>query len=239
MQTSTLRPGLLVSLKTSVRGNVAYQRRDILTDASHSKWETDRVIADPVEHEAATKARNAARSAITKVCTTSAFGLLCPEAKAEQLEDAIKEARRITDAFNASATLSRVSVYVICVKVASDDVEAVKSITSEVRDLLEAMESGLKNLDVKAIRQAAGKAKEVGTMLAPEAAARVQIAVDVARKAARDIVSAGEQAAIEVDLASIRRVTEMRTSFLDLDEVNEIARPAERVRGVDLVNNTR
>ena len=29
MQTNTLRPGLLVSLKTSIRGNVSYQYRDI------------------------------------------------------------------------------------------------------------------------------------------------------------------------------------------------------------------
>ena len=67
MQAATLRPGLLVSLKTSVHGNVSYQRRDIINEASHSKWETDRVIADPVEHEAATKARNTARGMIAKV----------------------------------------------------------------------------------------------------------------------------------------------------------------------------
>ncbi len=32
MQTSTLRPGLLVSLKTSVTGNVVYRRKDIEPD---------------------------------------------------------------------------------------------------------------------------------------------------------------------------------------------------------------
>lgn len=235
MKHSTIRPGLLVSLKTSVMGNVRYQRRDLITEAGHAKWETDRMIADPVEHEAACKVRNTARSLISKVCIGSAFGLLCPEADSDKLEAAIKEARKMTEAFNETAALSRVSVYAITGKVASDDVEAVKSITSEVRDLLETMEEGLKNLDVKKIRQAASDAKEVGNMLTPEAAARVQIAIDAARTSARQIVKAGEQAAAEVDLATIRRITECRTSFLDLDEVTEVARPVEVARAVDLV----
>jgi len=233
MRHSTLRPGLLVSLKTSVMGNVSYQRRDIINEASHSKWETDRIIADPAEHEAASKARNAARSLIAKVCTASAFGLLCPEADSDKLEAAIKDARKITEEFNSKAALSRVHVYVITGKVASDDVEAVKAINSEVRELLADMETGLKNMDPKVIRQAASKAKEVGGMLTAEAAARVQIAIDAARASATAMVKAGEQAAAEVDLSTIRRIKEMRTSFLDLDEENEIARPVEKARAVD------
>lgn len=234
MKHSTIRPGLLVSLKTSVIGNVRYQRRDIISEAGHAKWETDRLIADPVEHEAAAKARGAARSLISKVCIASAFGLLCPEADADKLEQAIKEARKVADAFNETAALSRVNVYVITGKVASDDVEAAKSITSEVRDLLETMEEGLKNLDVKKIRQATYDAKRVGNMLTPEAAGRVQLAIDAARSSARQIVKAGEQAAAEVDLSTIRRLQEVRTSFLDLDEVKEVARPVEQARAVDL-----
>jgi hypothetical protein len=112
-------------------------------------------------------------------------------------------------------------------------VEAVKAINSEVRELLADMETGLKNMDPKVIRQAASKAKEVGGMLTAEAAARVQIAIDAARASATAMVKAGEQAAAEVDLSTIRRIKEMRTSFLDLDEENEIARPVEKARAVD------
>ena len=48
MQTNTIRPGLLVSLKTTVRGNVSYQHTDIepehLTETGQqlAKWETER-----------------------------------------------------------------------------------------------------------------------------------------------------------------------------------------------------
>ena len=43
------------------------------------------------------------------------------------------------------------------------------------------MEQGLQNLDVKSIRDAASKAKSIGQMLAPEAAVRIQLAIDAAR----------------------------------------------------------
>ena len=230
---TTIRPGLLVSLRTSVRGNVKYERHDILTDEAHSQWTTDRLIADPVEHKAATKAQSEARRLVTKVCTKSLFGLLCPEGDAEKLEAAIKDARKLTEEFNTTASLSNVQVYVITGKVASDDVEAVKSITGEVMGLMSKMEDGLKNMEVKKIRQAASDAKQVSNMLAPDAAARVQIAVEAVRASARQIVKAGEQAAKEVDLATIRRVKELRTSFLDIGEANEIARPVEQARAVD------
>jgi hypothetical protein len=55
MQTTTLRPGLLVSLKTSVTGNVLYARRDVeqehtLDDGAKSAtWETERTLGTPLK----------------------------------------------------------------------------------------------------------------------------------------------------------------------------------------------
>ena len=180
MQTSTLRPGFLVSLKTSVRGNVSYQRKDI--EAEHktedgkamARWETERVIADATEHDAAIKARTKARVMVTSVCTASAFGLLCPESAAEELEKAIEGARQVAESFNAEAKLTRLSVYVITGRIAQDDVEAVKAINSEIRDLLSDMQEGIGNCDAKAVREAATKARSLGSMLSFDAAAKVQ-----------------------------------------------------------------
>jgi len=234
---STLRPGLLVSLKTSVRGNVSYNRRDLENDSdgkvATAKWETERTIADAQEHEAAQKARGKAQSLIRSVCAKSAFGLLCPEGAADELDAAIGEARKVTDAFNATAKLTRVSVYVIAGRVAADDVEAVKAINSEIKDLMADMERGLANCDVKTIRDAAAKAKNVGKMLTPDMQVRVQMAIDTARASARKIVQAGEQAAQEIDKSAIRKITEMRTAFLDLDEQAEVAAPAQAARNID------
>lgn len=238
IQTSTLRPGLLVSLKTSIRGNVSYQRRDLAhkrtKEGDLAKWETERVIADPDEHRRAGEARTQARIAVARPCANSAFGLLCPEDRAAELEAAIVEARKIAEDFNANAKLTRISVYVITGRIAQDDVEAVRAINSEVRDLLKDMESGLKNLDVKTVREAANKAMNVGKMLSDEANDKIQIAIDAARSAARRIVKAGDQVAMEIDTQTIKTIKRQRTAFLDLDDANEVAAPKAKARAVDL-----
>lgn len=239
MKTSTLRPGLLVGLSTSQRGNVTYDKRVIegehLTEvgSQRAQWETTRIIADPKEHERASNARMLARRTIAKVCANSAFGLLCPEDRGGELEKAIAEARKVVDEFNATSDLERVSLYVIIGRIAPDDVEAVKAINSEVEELLRRMQNGLRNLDVKVIREAANQAKQVGQMLSADAQARVQVAIDAARESAKQIVKAGEQAAQEVDLVTIRRIDEQRLAFLDLDGEREVEALPVQGRAVD------
>ena len=239
IQSTTLRPGLLVSLKTSLTGNVIYRKKildaeKIKDGASIARWETEREIADAAEHEEAKRARTKAGSTIRSVCAQSAFGLLCPEADAAELEKAITEARQIADDFNAGAQLSRISLYVITGRIAPDDVEAVRAINSEVRELIDAMAEGIEKIDVKAVREAASRAKALGSMLNPEAEARIRIAIETARDAARAIVKAGEQAAVEIDKRAIRKITEQRTAFLDFDDAGAISAPAAQARALDL-----
>lgn len=240
MQTSTLRPGLLVSLKTSIVGNVSYRTSDIEAarvdenGEQHSRWETEKTVIDPAEHERATKARGKARSAVSRVCANSAFGLLCPESEADKLEAAIAEARQIADEFNASAQVTRIAIYVIAGRVASDDVEAVRAINSEVKDLLDQMQRGVQDLEPSQIRDAANKARSVSQMLSKDAQDRVADAIEAARKAARQIVKAGEAAAIEVDQMALRKLAQARTAFLDLSEQTAVETPQVEVPTVDL-----
>ena len=239
-QIATLRPGLLVSLKTSIAGNVKYKQNVLeaehVTDEGAKKalWETERTIVDPEEHEAAKKARTKARTLIVGVCAASAFGYLCPEADADKLAQAVDAARKVADDFNATAKLTRVVVNIIAGRIAADDVEAVRAINGEVRELLEDMQEGLKNCDVKVIREAANKAKELGAMLSREAGERVKVAIDTAREAAKKIVKAAETGAAEVDQAAIRKIAESRTAFLDLGEAAEVAAPTSEARAIDL-----
>lgn len=239
IQTSTLRPGLLVSVKTSVKGNVDYNKIEIEPDHAtetgerKARWETTRIITDPVEFEASGKVRSKARGLIRSICTDSAFGLLCPESKADQLEAAMAEARKLVDAFNAGAKLTRVSVYIMTGRIAADDVEAVKAINSEVRDLLDEMAEGIQELDVTRVRAAATKAKSVGAMLTLDAQARLQVAIETVRAQARKIVAAGEAAAVEIDKDTLARLKEARTSFLDLDDAGEVAISTPTVAAVD------
>lgn len=241
MQISTLRPGLLVSLKTSVTGNVSYSKRDIESDhftgdgSRRAVWETERSIADPGEHEEAIKVRGKARTLITKLCAPSSFGLLCPDSRRAELDRAIVEAREIADSFNAFAKLTNVAVHVLVGRISADDVEAVRAINSEVRDLLAEMEVGIQKLDPKAIRDAATKARALGQMLSPYAEEKVSRAIEIARTAAKRIAKDGEVSA-EVAAAQMRIIRSNRNAFLDLDEAVEVGRPIETAgRSVDLM----
>jgi hypothetical protein len=227
-----------VSLKTSLAGNVSYQTRDI--DPDHidggklvARWETERTIQDPAEHERAVKERGRARAVITGVCAKSAFGLLCPEEQQDRLESAMAEARGIVDAFNKTATRTRINIYTIVGRVAQDDVEAVRAINSEVSDLLAAMQEGVRNMDATAIRDAANKVKGLGAMLEPGASERVNAAIAVARGVARTIVKAGEQASTVIDTAALNAIAAARTAFLDLGEQQEIAEVVTTAAAVD------
>ena len=142
-------------------------------------------------------------------------------------------AGEIAETFNVTANYTRIGVYVITGRVASDDVEAVRAINSEVQALLSAMEKGVQNLDATAIRDAANKARELGSMLSPDAQERMQVAIDAARSAARRIKKAGEGAALIIDTYAIGQITAARTAFIDLDDAREVAAPVVDGRAVD------
>ena len=243
LTTSTLRPGFLVSLKTSTSGNIEYVRTPVSNaqtedGAAVQEWQTKRTIINPAEHEAGQKARSKAGSLVRSVCIPSVFGLLCPEDTVEKLEKAVADARKVIDDFNAGAKLSRVSIYILCGRVMPDDAEAVRAISSEIRDLMAEMQGGVENGDVAAIRDAASKLKGVGGMLTTEMQTKVQMAVDAGRITAKSYVQQRETedtGTIEVDRTAARRISELRTAFLDLSDEQGVAAPkAAPARQLDL-----
>jgi hypothetical protein len=223
----TLRPGLLVSLKTGINGNIQYRKEDLerahltATGEERARWETERIISDPAEYEDAVKVRNKVSNLIRGVCAKSDHGLLCPEDKADVLMATVAEARKLADEFNAGSEITRVQVSVICGRVAQDDVEAVRAISEEVRNLMSTMQTGLAKLDVKAVRDACNQAKSLGEMLSDDAKERLTEAISVARAAATKIKAAGEDVALEIDKVTIEKIDNARTSFLDLDTEGE------------------
>lgn len=240
MQISTLRPGLLVSLSTRVTGNVTYATKEL--EAEHTEedgalvrlWETERTVQKPDEHEAAIKIKSKARAMVTGICSLSSFGLLCPESKSVELRERIQQAQDLADAFNREAAITRVAIFAIVGRVAQDDVQAIRAINSEVRELMDAMESGLQRLDVEAIRSAANRARNLGSMLSPDAANRVKEAVETARTAARKIVKAAETGTAAVDEAVLTKLRQSRTAFLDIEGEDIVAAPTATSRAIDL-----
>jgi hypothetical protein len=224
--TSTIRPGLLVVLNTTVKGGVAYQRIDLDTGevaaegAETTRWETVRTIEDREEHDRAVKCRSMIRSLITRVCSKTTFGLLCPNTAEGALDAAVASARQLADNHNATSKRTRVGVWVLKGRVASDDAEAARAITQEIAGLVQQMDAGIKSFDPKAIRDAANRARELSSMLGEGAQAKLEGAIEQARKAARTIVKRIE---VEGDdrstvLLDIQRgqIESARIAFLDM-----------------------
>ena len=173
----TIKPCILVSLHSSVTGGVTYTRKTLDTpelpetvaavektvDRDVERWETTKIVEDKIEHERAEDARKKARGEITKLCIKSAFGLICPVAYESELSEAIDRAHTIATSFNDDPTTryTRVSLFVMRGHVASTDEEAAKAIGDEVRRLVSQMDAGINKLDVKAIREAADKARSL------------------------------------------------------------------------------
>lgn len=230
---SVIRPGLLVSVKSTVVGGVSYQRTDLDADKpaeegqAVSRWETKRVIENEAEHEAAIKCRSTALAMIRKVCSSTSFGLLCPADQEGALDAAIAQARKLVDAHNESAAHTRVGVYALKGRVASDDAEAARAITEEVATLVTKMDAGIKAFDPKVIREAADRAREISGMLSEDKKGKIDAAIAQARAAARTIVKRIEKEGEtrETVLLDIQRgqIESARIAFLDLSGGDESA----------------
>ena len=151
---TTIRPGLLVAVKTSIKGNVTYKKSathvETLPDGvEKAEWDTERRIKDAAEQEAATKARGRARNLIASVCSTTDFGYLCPISSKPELEKAIAEARKVCDEFNQTSKVTKLRFNAVTGTIAQDDYQAVRAIRREISELLTDMREGLENLDVE------------------------------------------------------------------------------------------
>lgn len=219
---SIIEPGLLVCLSSEVRGNTKYYKEQLevahrtAAGTERSVVEVTKIVRDPAEQKRGEKVRDKSRSLIKSPCTKSKFGLLCPEEREPLLVSRIDQAQAVVNEFNREAVYTHVSLNVFYGVVAQDNVRATQAITSEIRKLMEDMQTGLVELDVKKVRAVAAKARQMEQMLSEDAAIKVDIAVRVARNACKRIVKAGEAVVKEIDRNAIRTIGQARTAFLDL-----------------------
>lgn len=252
----TLRPGLLVNMFTKVEGNVTYHNidRDVqrLDKTEVTDIHTRKQVSDVEEQDAAIKQRTKIRGLILSVCVSTAFSnmLLCPDdtvevkdidgnvktvKREELLRDAIVQCRRLADEFNATARTTRVSFYCMTGRIAQNDVETVRAITSEIRQLMDNMQAGVKALDSDMIRKNANSLTETGKVLTPEVGSRLESAIKASRAVANKLGKAGEQAAKEIDRQALAKIKMARNLFLDIDtEPRQAVKPKMRGRNIDL-----
>lgn len=245
---TTLRPGLIVMLRTRIVGGVEYQKRDLeapeapAEGAATKRWETTRIVPDPELWERARGTRSRCQTIVRGACIKSEVAmLLCPPDREENLRDKISEAEQLAAAFNTSSTSIQVEVNVVCGRIASDDTTAMRAITGEIRELLDAMNAGVVSGDAEAIRAAANRARSMGAMLDEASGQRVTRAIAEAREAAKVIVKrvqdGGELAENVVKDLKLEQLQAARFSFLDMDAPTEQTGeqlPAVAPRGLDL-----
>lgn len=247
----SMKPGLLVALSSRMEGGVKYDRKDLETEksagdeASISKWETTKVVEDPEEHARASSVRSKCRSTVSSVCTHTAFGLLCLASKEERLNEAIATAKAMAEAFNATAKTVRIGIFALKGRIAETDDEAARAVSSELRGLLDEMQGGIAEGNVKRIREAAATAKKMGAVLDDATGKKVAKAVDEARSIAKDIMkklseggNAAEQISAMVTAAKLEAIKEARFAFLDFEETAAKADaerlPSTNARALDM-----
>jgi len=243
MYTATIKPGFLISIKTTCHGGVQYSRVDMGTEhegsgRETSEWQTTRVIEDKTEHERSVRVRAACSNMLRLACISTPFGSICPEEKIDEFMGIYGDARKLADDFNATSQSIRITINMMRGRIASDDQEAVRSMISEMRELAQTMSAAISSGDVKAIREAAGMAKRMGGMLDESAESAVSEAVKAARKAAREIVKRvekkGEKLEEVIGEQNTQPIDQMRMAFLDLEANLENASDEPAMPSVDL-----
>jgi hypothetical protein len=254
MRTTTLKPGLLVSCKTKITGGVekragSVDAADVAAAQASASAGSEivakasiKIVKDKEEYKCAKVARSKCQSLIRGACIKSEFGLLCPDAREDNLQSKLDEAQEEATSFNRSTTTDiRIDVYVIAARIAPDDDKAARALASEMRGLLDSMQTGITAGDVDVIRDAARRARSLGTMLDEESAGRVQRSILEAREIAKAIVKrvqdGGER--LDVVIGEFKRsaIEQARFAFLDMDAPERQAGaslPAVTPRGLDL-----
>lgn len=255
----TLRPSILVVLRTTVTGGVTYDRTDLDTGeapmpgVSRRRWVTDCTIMDPEEHERAGKVRSAARSLFTRICVDAPLGLMLPLTITEEGEDADiaraqaqvdvveAEARALIATHNDIAKHTHITLESSTFTFSSPAQAArnERALRTEIARLMDLMEVGISKADPKVIQGAADRARELAQILGEEAKGVATAAIEQARKARsailKRIIKEGEDAQTVVMGISRGMIASARTAFLDFDDAPVTAEaPMGAQRSLDL-----
>ncbi len=221
MQTQVMVPGILVALKTSVTGGVSYQHQSLEEDEAGKvkRWETTRLMDDPDERKKAAETCGKAANLVARLCVRTSFGLLCRTDREQELDEAVTQMRAMATEWNSKARYSFVNLSAIKGRIADNDEEAIRAILDEARDLLDRMDRGLAQADVKVIRDAAVRATRLSQMMTEDTSVTISKAIAAAREAATAIVKRSgdvadtlDETVIDVERSLFDRA---RFSFLD------------------------
>ena len=190
-QEFALKPGVLVVVKSSVRGGAEYDRQELSTDGLDPagakqirSWQTVQRVSDPDELAEARRVRGYAVGAIWNRASVTPYGLIVSDDRLEALAEAVERARERVDAFNAKARHVRVTLRVLKTRLVPE--EASEAFEAEAEETLEDLEARVdaESLDVEETRKAADRATALAEVLDGSLASRVLAKIQEARAAA-------------------------------------------------------
>lgn len=226
-KTFTLRPGIMLGLKTSVRGGVSYKRVDLDAEEGAEKWETTKRVQDAAVHKAASKLRARCRQRIEQVCAKTSFALMCSNDNEAKLDVVLDDIRDKVREWNSTNPVTRVNIWCVKARIAESDEQAAKSIASDLTDLLDEMNRSITDLDPDAIRTAAKQARAMLSILSEQKQALANQAIEAARDAAsaiaKRVIKKGEDAAAVLQSLDTQAISAARVAFLDIEEAEAAA----------------
>ena len=220
-ETALLKPGRMVSLRSTVRGGVEYDREDLptacdcaLADGPRAEvrgpdhatscpmgegeavkaWKTVRRIKDPVEWKRAKAVRGRAVAKVWHACVFTEFGLVLPDDRRAKFEEILTEQRQLVHEHNKTTQHTHVTLRVLRSRLERDE-ETETSLAAEVDEVVEDMEACAAASDVDGARKTALKAQKLTAIFSSDVAARVMEKVKAARDAATAAAKAARDAA--------------------------------------------
>lgn len=238
-----VRPGLLVSMRTSIKGGVSYRREDLVDEiegeGTRTEWKTEKKVENADEYTRARRLRARVVTLIGGACVKTAFTYICPLENEALLDERIAEAQAACDAFNEEAVHSQVTFDLMRGRYMEDTKETVQAVRREIHELLEELNSALKAGEVQSIRDVAARATQMGRLLeeGTEARSALERAVKESRRVAGQLVKRikeGADAVAEVLAgANVSLIATARHTF-DEDETGEIVDDAPGMPAVAL-----
>ena len=184
----TMKPALMVSSSIARVGGMRQSKENehVELDGAHEvkRWTAIRDVTDRNDLKAADAVASECRRMLRQVCVGTAFGLVCPMDRKQELTEIIGQIRaRLTEANKTLNTCHLTSMFVTGT-IVSDDKEAAEALTAQLGGFLGGLSAALEACDVKKIRQTLASMKGIETLLPPIQSAAINKAMAAARKAA-------------------------------------------------------
>lgn len=194
-----LKPATILVHRCARRGGLHYKRKNEQTiEDSKSNpekrekltWESERVIDDKEEYDAAISLRGRCLYAVRKLGRSNELGILVRADRMKEIDEELEKWNKEMDEFNAKAKHCEVENFVMKFDISGDNTEVLKIMLRDLGELLNDLTVAMKKADPKSIREVITKLKNFDELLPDTTAKVVGTAIEGARELARGISKA-------------------------------------------------